>query len=25
MCSDVTTVTTPGESIDIVVTDYGVA
>ena len=25
ICSDVTTVTTPGESIDIVVTDYGVA
>ena len=25
ICTDVTTVTTPGESIDIVVTDYGVA
>ena len=25
ICSDVTTVTTPGESIDVVVTDYGVA
>lgn len=25
VCTDVTTVTTPGESIDIVVTDYGVA
>ena len=25
ICSDVTTVTTPGESVDIVVTDYGVA
>jgi len=25
VCSDVTTVTTPGESIDVVVTDYGVA
>ena len=25
ICTDVTTVTTPGESIDVVVTDYGVA
>ena len=25
ICTDVTTVTTPGESVDIVVTDYGVA
>lgn len=25
ICSNVTTVTTPGESVDIVVTDYGVA
>lgn len=25
ICSDVTTVTTPGESVDVVVTDYGVA
>ena len=25
ICSEVTTVTTPGESIDVVVTDYGVA
>ena len=25
VCTDVTTVTTPGESVDIVVTDYGVA
>ena len=25
ICSNVTTVTTPGESIDVVVTDYGVA
>ena len=25
LCTDVTTVTTPGESVDIVVTDYGVA
>lgn len=25
ICSDVTTVTTPGESIDVVITDYGIA
>lgn len=25
ICSDVTTVTTPGESVDVVVTDYGIA
>ena len=25
VCSDVTTVTTPGESVDVVVTDYGIA
>ena len=25
VCTDVTTVTTPGESVDVVVTDYGVA
>lgn len=25
VCSDVTTVTTPGESVDVVITDYGVA
>ncbi|MEI3192769.1 MAG: citrate lyase subunit alpha [Lachnospiraceae bacterium] len=25
ICTEVTTVTTPGESVDIVVTDYGVA
>ena len=25
ICTDVTTVTTPGESVDVVVTDYGVA
>ncbi|MDR7810255.1 citrate lyase subunit alpha [Lacrimispora sp.] len=25
VCSDVTTVTTPGESIDVVITDYGIA
>ena len=25
MCSDVTTVTTPGETVDVVVTDYGIA
>ena len=25
VCTDVTTVTTPGESIDVVITDYGIA
>ena len=25
ICSEVTTVTTPGESIDVVITDYGIA
>ena len=25
ICSDVTTVTTPGETVDVVVTDYGIA
>ena len=25
VCTDVTTVTTPGESVDVVITDYGIA
>lgn len=25
ICTDVTTVTTPGESVDVVITDYGIA